>query len=97
MTRPPLRLIQGSDCSWVESLRYSLDVFDDRGNLAEVLGRLADLDPARAAFALAVAKYPTKRIMLCQGGRILARSDKRPEWLAAYQTILVVKEEPPAD
>lgn len=33
-----------------ENLRYSIDVFDERGNLIEVLGRLADLDPALAAF-----------------------------------------------
>jgi hypothetical protein len=80
--------------SWIENLRYSLDEFDDGGNLVEVLGRLADLDPARAAFAAAIAKHPSKRIMLCTGGRVLARSDEPPEWLTAYKMIPVVKENP---
>jgi hypothetical protein len=42
----------------VETLRYSLDVFDARDNLVEVLGRVADLSVAQAAFDAAVAKYP---------------------------------------
>jgi len=59
-----------------------------------VLGRLADLDPARAAFAAACAKYPAKRIVLCDGARVLARSDEPPEWLTAYRPIPVFKENP---
>jgi hypothetical protein len=41
----------------VETLRYSLDVFDQRNNLIEALGRLARV--AQAAYEAAVAKYPT--------------------------------------
>jgi hypothetical protein len=50
----------------VETLRYSLDVFDDRDNLIEVLGRLADLGVAQAAYEAAVRKHPDKRICLRQ-------------------------------
>ena len=46
----------------VETLRYSLDVFNERDNLVEVLGRLADLAPAQAAYEEYVKKYPDKRI-----------------------------------
>jgi hypothetical protein len=80
--------------SWVESLRYSLEAFDAGGNLVDVLGRLADPDLARAAFAAACAAYPAKRIILSTGGRVLARSDEPPEWLTAYRPIPVLKENP---
>ena len=40
----------------VEDLRYSLDVYDERDNCIEVLGRLADLPVAHATFEAAVAK-----------------------------------------
>jgi hypothetical protein len=43
----------------VETLRYSLDVFDQRDNLIEVLGRLADLSAAQAAYEAVVR--PTSR------------------------------------
>jgi hypothetical protein len=63
MERPLVRAICEEDArqSWTENLGYSLDVFDVRDNLVEVLGRLADLETARSAFAAAVAKYPSKR------------------------------------
>jgi multidrug efflux pump subunit AcrA (membrane-fusion protein) len=80
--------------TWIEHLRYSLDVFDAGDNLAEVLGRLADLDPARAAFAVACAMYPAKRIFLRDGARVLGRSDEPPERLTAYRPIPVFKENP---
>ena len=96
MNRPPRRIVHDSDANrgWVESLRYSIDVFDAHDNLIEGLGRLADFDPARAAFAAAIAKYPSKRIMLCTGGRVLARSEEPPEWLTVYTMIPVLKETP---
>jgi hypothetical protein len=50
----------------VETLRYSIDVFDERDNLIEVLGRLADLAPAQAAYEAALKKYPDKRICLAK-------------------------------
>jgi len=60
----------------VEHLRYSIDVFDDRDNLVEVLGRLAELAIARAAYDAAVAKYPEKRICMREKARVIRRSDE---------------------
>lgn len=59
----------------VEHLRYTLDVFDASDNLVEVLGRLADLAPAQAAFEAAVKKYPDKRIFLRQACHVIRRYD----------------------
>jgi hypothetical protein len=53
-------------------------VFDALGNVVEALGRLADLDVARAAIATACGKYPAKRIFLLAVGRVLGRSDEPP-------------------
>jgi hypothetical protein len=61
---------------WFEDLKFSVEVFDEGGNLQEVLARLHDLDPARAAYTACRAKYPAKIIYLCQGGRTLRRSDQ---------------------
>ena len=61
---------------WFEDLNFSVEVFDEGGNLKEVLARLHDLDAARAAYAACRAKYPAKIIYLCQGGRTLQRSDR---------------------
>jgi hypothetical protein len=33
---------------WIEELKFSVEHFDERGNLQEVLARLHDLDAARA-------------------------------------------------
>jgi hypothetical protein len=60
----------------VEHLRYSIDVYDQCDNLIEVLARLADLDPARAAFDAAVAKYPEKLIYLRNHCRVVRRSNE---------------------
>ncbi len=56
--------------SWVEYLRYSVDV---RDSLVEVLGRLADLSVAHAAFEAALAKYPGKRLFLRERARVIRR------------------------
>jgi hypothetical protein len=61
---------------WFEDLKFSVEVFDEGGNLLEVLARLHDLDAARAAYGACRLKYPAKLIFLCQGGRILRRSDR---------------------
>jgi hypothetical protein len=50
-------------------------VFDERDNLIEVLGRLADLAPAQAAYEAALKKYPDKRICLRQTCRVIRSSD----------------------
>ena len=60
----------------VESLRYSIDVYDDHDNLVEVLGRVADLAVAHAAFEAAVAKYPDKRICIRERCRVIRRYDE---------------------
>jgi len=60
----------------IEDLKFAVEVFDEGGNLLEVLGRLHDLYAARAAYGACRLKYPTKLIYLCQGGRILRRSDR---------------------
>jgi len=56
-------------CS-ANSCGHSIDVYGACDNLVEVLGRLADLAPAHAAFEAAVAKYPEKRICIRERGRI---------------------------
>jgi hypothetical protein len=61
---------------YIEDLKFAVEVFDERGNLKEVLARLHDLDAARAAYTGCRAKYPAKLIYLCQGGRTLQRSDR---------------------
>jgi hypothetical protein len=61
---------------YIEDLNFAVEVFDEGGNLKEVLARLHDLDAARAAYKACRAKYPAKIIYLCQGGRILRRSDR---------------------
>ena len=60
----------------IEDLKFAVEVFDQGGNLREVLARLHDLDAARATYGACRVKYPTKLIFLCQGGRILRRSDR---------------------
>lgn len=60
----------------IEDLGYSIEHFSEGGDLIEVLGRLHDLDAARAAYRECRAKYPKKLIMLCQVGRTLQRSDR---------------------
>jgi hypothetical protein len=59
---------------WIEQLQFSVEVFDEGGNLKEV--RLHDLDAARAAYKACRIKYPKKLLYLSQGGRILRRSDR---------------------
>ena len=60
----------------VEHLRYTIDEYDARGNLIEVLGRLYDLDAPLAAFRACVAKYPAKLIFLRHGAQVIRRSDE---------------------
>jgi hypothetical protein len=61
---------------YIEDLKFAVDVFDEGGNPQEMLARLHDLDAARAAYTACRQKYPAKLIYLCQGGRILRRSDR---------------------
>ncbi len=59
-----------------ENLRYSLDVYDERDNYLECLGRVADLSVAHAAFEAAVTKYPEKRIFIRDRARVIRGSDR---------------------
>ena len=61
---------------WIEDLRFSIENYDESGNLLEILARLHDLDAARAAYGACRSKYPKRLLYLCQGGRILQRSDR---------------------
>jgi hypothetical protein len=51
-------------------------LYDERDNMVEVLGRVADLAVAHAAFEAAVAKYPAKRICIREGCRGIRRYDE---------------------
>lgn len=82
--------------AWIEDLKYSIDVFDEGDNLVEVIGRIHDLVPARAAFAAAIGKYPEKHISLRDGARVLGRSDEPPEWLTAHRPVPVFEQKPAA-
>jgi hypothetical protein len=79
MKRPGIRIVREPYTParpTVEHLRYSIDGFDAGDNLVEVLGRLADLSVAHAAFEAAVAKYPEKRIFLRERARVIRRFDE---------------------
>ena len=61
--------------------KYSIELFKvggERAGIEEVLDRHADLKVARSIYRDRVEQYPGRLIMLCDGARILARSD-RPE------------------
>jgi len=64
---------------WIESLRFSVELYRDENHLEEVVACMRDLTMPRAAYDLAVVEWPLKLIMLCQGGRILRRSDRARE------------------
>jgi hypothetical protein len=61
--------------------KYSIELFKVGGEgagIEEVLDRHADVKVARSIYRDRVERYPGRLIMLCDGARILARSD-RPE------------------
>jgi len=59
---------------------YSVELFDDRGNLLRVLGRYESLVGAKEAYAqeLKMPRRAAHILMLCLKAQILRRSD-RPE------------------
>jgi hypothetical protein len=61
--------------------RYEPDVSHWRpdGPDSEVLGRLASLDLAGAAYMAAIAKYPKRDLALRQGARVIKRHDGDPK------------------
>jgi hypothetical protein len=60
----------------LESLEYKLLMEDGRDT--EVLGRLAHLNVATAAYMAAIARYPKSNIALHHGARIIKRNDGEP-------------------
>jgi hypothetical protein len=59
-----------------ENLQYKIVMND--GPDAEVLGRLAHLELASAAYHAAIVKYPLRNIQLRQGAQIIKRHDGEP-------------------
>jgi hypothetical protein len=60
----------------LECLEYKIVMEDGRDT--EVLGRLANLHMATAAYMAAIARYPKRNITLRQGTRIIKRNDGEP-------------------
>jgi hypothetical protein len=57
--------------------KYSIELFKPGGEgIEEILDRHADLKTARSIYRDRVAQYPGRLIMLCDGARILTRSDR---------------------
>jgi len=64
-----------------EIAKYSIELFKWGGEgagIEEILDRHADLKTARSIYRTCIEQYPSRLIMLCDGTRVLARSD-RPE------------------
>jgi hypothetical protein len=61
--------------------KYSIELLKLDGGgagIEEILDRHADLKIARSIYRTCVEEHPDRLIMLCDGARVLARSD-RPE------------------
>ena len=57
--------------------RYSIELFKPGGEgIEQVLDRHADIKVARSIYQTTVNRYPGRLIMLCDGARVLARSDQ---------------------
>jgi hypothetical protein len=61
---------------WIENLRYHVEVLATADRIEEVVARVSDLTTARAVLDLTVSQRPEKLVMLCQGARVLRRSDR---------------------
>jgi hypothetical protein len=60
---------------------YSIEFFRpgvESAGIEEILDRDADLNIARSIYRTCVEEHPGRPIMVCDGARVLARSD-RPE------------------
>jgi hypothetical protein len=58
--------------------RYSIELFKQSGEgIEQILGRHADINGAWSLYLINVKEHPGRLIMLCDGGRVLARSDRR--------------------
>jgi hypothetical protein len=60
--------------------RYSIEIFKQGGEgIEQTLARHADNKVARSIYGTSVDQYPGRFIMLCDGARVLARSDRLNE------------------
>jgi hypothetical protein len=58
--------------------RYSIELFKQDGEgIEQVLGRHANITIARSIYRASVDQYAGRLIMLCDGARVLDRSDRR--------------------
>jgi hypothetical protein len=56
--------------------KYCIELFSDLGGIERELARKDQLELARSLCKLMVAEYPGRLVMLCDGGRVPARSDQ---------------------
>ena len=57
--------------------RYSIELFKQGGEgIEQILDRHADAKIARSIYRTSIERYPGRLIMLCDGARVLARSDR---------------------
>jgi hypothetical protein len=57
--------------------RYSIELFKQGGEGIEpILGRHADIKAAGSIYRMSVEQYPGRLVMLCDGPRVLTRSDR---------------------
>jgi hypothetical protein len=57
--------------------RYSIELFKQGGEgIEQILARHADIKGARSIYQICVNEYPGRLIMLCDGARVLTRSDR---------------------
>jgi hypothetical protein len=57
--------------------RYSIELFKEDGKgIEQILGRHANIKVAGSIYRTCVDQYAGRLIMLCDGARVLARSDR---------------------
>jgi hypothetical protein len=57
--------------------RYSIELFKRGGEgIEQILDRHPDIKVARSIYQTSVNRYPGRLIMLCDGARVLTRSDR---------------------
>jgi len=57
--------------------RYSIELFKQgRESIEQVIDRHPGIKVARSIYQTSVKRYPGRLIMLCDGARVLARSDR---------------------
>jgi hypothetical protein len=60
--------------------RYSIGLFKEGGEgIEQVHARHANLKAGRSIYQISLKQYPGRLILLCDGGRVLVRSDRPDE------------------